>query len=169
MMPVASSRNSIPASGHAAGHAAGHAEEHGIRIPSAAQRVYVTISTLTILPLLQVAVYGLGTERTLRLVARMSQSRLDSGPRITQAEARGLAAVVRSVCRRWPFNTGCLHQALMNSLLLRRCGVDVEVFNGFRRDQGEIVGHAWIEVEGTPIAETVDVRRLYPDRTRLGF
>jgi hypothetical protein len=52
--------------------------------------------------------------------------------------------------------TDCLQAALVLYRELSRAGMDPHLVMGFARDAAGLVGHAWVEVGGAPVAETVD-------------
>ena len=52
--------------------------------------------------------------------------------------------------------TDCLQAALVLYRELSRAGTDPHLVMGFARDAAGLVGHAWVEVGGSPVAETVD-------------
>jgi hypothetical protein len=55
----------------------------------------------------------------------------------------------------------CLQAALVLYRELSRAGADPRLVLGFARDSAALVGHAWVEVEGAPVGETVeDVARF---------
>jgi hypothetical protein len=55
----------------------------------------------------------------------------------------------------------CLARSLALWALLRRRGVDAELKVGYRRKDGKIEGHAWLERSGVPINESAAVVDTY--------
>jgi hypothetical protein len=52
--------------------------------------------------------------------------------------------------------------------LLRRRGVMAELRVGFRRREGKMEGHSWVELEGAPLNETLNaVLTYYPSSARF--
>jgi hypothetical protein len=70
-----------------------------------------------------------------------------------RVERWALSAVDRLLWR-WPFvpNT-CLYRAAARYCALRDLGYPVRFVMGVRSDGGELVGHAWIEVDGVVFEE----------------
>lgn len=55
----------------------------------------------------------------------------------------------------------CLERSLTLQRLLRRQGVHAQLRIGVRSTEGSIEAHAWIEVEGRPIAEPEEIGRSF--------
>ncbi|MEO7331161.1 MAG: lasso peptide biosynthesis B2 protein [Minicystis sp.] len=62
----------------------------------------------------------------------------------------------------------CLYRSLARYSILRRAGHPARFVMGLRPSEPEILGHAWVELDGAPVGETVDpalvVTFAYPDR-----
>lgn len=55
---------------------------------------------------------------------------------------------------RWPWHTTCLKRAAVLFTLLRRCGINVELHIGVRRNAEKAFGaHAWLVRDGQPYLE----------------
>lgn len=84
------------------------------------------------------------------------------GPAGQSTSELAIAAVnriQRRVARGTP--NDCLQAALVLYRELSRAGTDPHLVMGFAREAGVLVGHAWVEVDGTPVAETsADVSRF---------
>ncbi len=50
----------------------------------------------------------------------------------------------------------CLVRSLVAYRYLARAGLDPEFHVGFRRGEGLLVGHAWVEVNGAPVTDRPD-------------
>ncbi len=50
----------------------------------------------------------------------------------------------------------CLQSALVLYRELSRAGADPRLVMGFARDADGVTGHAWVEVDGCPVAERVE-------------
>jgi hypothetical protein len=67
-------------------------------------------------------------------------------------------AIVRRLCRlrcfagRW-FPRLCLRQSLSLYYVLARLGLPVSLSIGVLKDDGTLQGHAWVTVDGVPVAE----------------
>lgn len=55
----------------------------------------------------------------------------------------------------------CMKRSLLIFHFLRRWGYDARILFGVVRDGDELRGHAWIELNGAPLAERGDPRRAY--------
>ena len=62
----------------------------------------------------------------------------------------------------------CLYRSLARYSILRRAGHPARFVMGLRPSAPEILGHAWVELDGIPVGEAVDpelvVTFAYPDR-----
>lgn len=85
-----------------------------------------------------------------------------AGPRDRVACNRAIAAVgriQRRVARGAP--NDCLQSALVLYGELSSAGTDPHLVMGFAREGPALIGHAWVEVDGVPVAETIeDVTRF---------
>jgi hypothetical protein len=77
------------------------------------------------------------------------------------AEATTISRLVSLAADRGPIRATCLTSSLALWLLLRRHGVEAEVCLGVRGGTAEPHGHAWVEYQGRPLNETVDVRNRF--------
>lgn len=73
-------------------------------------------------------------------------------------EGQGRDEVLRAL-RRWP--TTCLVRSLAGYARLRAAGEEVRFVIGVRPEGGELIGHAWLERAGAPLAEPDDPRLRY--------
>ena len=104
-------------------------------------------------PVLSLALHLCGFRRTHAWVLRSSQH---TDPRsATSAEVedgRKLAALAEIAGRRGPFKATCLRQSLAVLWLLRRRGLQPELRLGVDRVGPEPDMHAWVELDGIPLA-----------------
>jgi hypothetical protein len=68
-----------------------------------------------------------------------------------------------------PFPVTCLQQSLALWYLLRRQGIESDFRLGLRKADGQIEGHAWVEVNGRVLSETENVLRQYTTFDSLRF
>jgi hypothetical protein len=62
----------------------------------------------------------------------------------------------------------CLSRSLVLWTLLRRRSVMAELRVGFRRRDGKMEGHSWVELEGVPLNETLEsVLTYYPSSAKF--
>ena len=69
------------------------------------------------------------------------------------ADAQRLAELAAIAGRRGPLNTTCLRQALAVQWWLRRRGLDPQLRLGARKVGDSLDAHAWVELDGTPLAQ----------------
>lgn len=55
----------------------------------------------------------------------------------------------------------CMKRSLLIFHFLRKWGYDASIHFGVERKEGVLRGHAWIELNGEPVYESVDPRGLY--------
>jgi hypothetical protein len=81
----------------------------------------------------------------------------------TLARARRTARLVAAAAHNSPFHASCLHRSVVTWLLLRRRGIDAQVRIGVRPVEpgAPLEAHAWVELDGIPLAEAADVAARY--------
>jgi hypothetical protein len=101
-----------------------------------------------------------GVARTRAALARLREGRAaqpETAPGSIRAARRSLLMVKRA--------TGiagtCLSRSLALWTLLRRRGIEADLQIGYRKREGTIEGHAWLEYQGTPINEQPAVIATY--------
>jgi hypothetical protein len=72
------------------------------------------------------------------------------------ARARVVARVAGIAAGRGPVKATCLHRSLLIWWLLRREGIETALRIGVRREDGELLAHAWVEHDGVPLGEADD-------------
>lgn len=72
-------------------------------------------------------------------------------------EIQALGEAVNIAARHSPFPATCLTRSLLVGWLLRRRGVGSELHIGVRLMQGLLEAHAWVECEGIPVNDRLDV------------
>lgn len=87
---------------------------------------------------------------TLAAVAPIA--RPDAGPVDEATVWRAYRAVCRAK-RLWPLPVRCLQTALVLHEVLTRRGLPAAVCLGVRLNDGNLEGHAWVEVGGRPLDE----------------
>ncbi|MEO5618229.1 MAG: lasso peptide biosynthesis B2 protein [Candidatus Eisenbacteria bacterium] len=71
--------------------------------------------------------------------------------------ARQTARVVAAAARRAPFRATCLARSLTLQWILKRRGIHTDLRLGVRKVSGRFEAHAWLEHDGEPLMESVDV------------
>jgi hypothetical protein len=111
-----------------------------------------------------VAVGLLVFEAVHRFVSLPALVRLfDGRPRRTAGvvDAGRLAWLVTAVLHRTHRDAYCMRRSLLLFALLRRRGMPVRVCFGIARSGQGLTGHAWVELDGEPLAESADPRRAF--------
>lgn len=71
--------------------------------------------------------------------------------KIAMSQATQIAEVVEIAARRRLVNATCLRRSLVLWYLLRRKGIDSNLRLGVRKEASKIMGHAWVEIDGSVI------------------
>ncbi|MFH1278799.1 MAG: lasso peptide biosynthesis B2 protein [Candidatus Eisenbacteria bacterium] len=61
----------------------------------------------------------------------------------------------------FPFRRTCLRRSLLLAHLLRKSGIEVSICFGVSRGEGDLRGHSWLAVDGTPFLENEESWRGY--------
>jgi hypothetical protein len=78
------------------------------------------------------------------------------------------AYVEAAIQRGQPFvRRGCLTRGLTRYYFLRRAGMDVALYFGMGRRNGEFIGHCWLVKDDEPFLEAEDPRPLYTVMYRI--
>jgi hypothetical protein len=112
-----------------------------------------TLRAAMLVPLCGAGVRVLGVKRTREWLAVAAQPSRRAG---TSAIERVVRAVER-VRFHSPLSGTCLSRSLTLHYLLLRHGMRSELRLGVRRIGSRVAGHAWIEVNGSPLNDTPDV------------
>ena len=105
-----------------------------------------------------------------RFQAWLDHGRLVEGPTRTKEELAAIGAMISIAARYSPCPANCLTRSLLLGWLLRRRGVCSDLRIGVRLDQGELQAHAWVEYEGEPINDAVDIaQRFMPFHAPLTY
>ena len=72
-----------------------------------------------------------------------------------------LGELVNTAARHVPFPATCLTRSLLLIWLLNRRGVSSDLRIGVRLTQGVLEAHAWIECDGIPVNDRVEVIRQF--------
>jgi hypothetical protein len=62
-----------------------------------------------------------------------------------------IGVLIRRAADRAPWRADCYPQALTARTLLGLAGIPHRVTFGVRRDEGRLVAHAWVDVDGVPV------------------
>jgi hypothetical protein len=119
----------------------------------------VLLVSLGLVPAVQFAVRSRGFGWTARHLAEWSDAPAGP-PRVDDARAAAVAVAI--VAGRRLVGARCLGRSLVLWALLRRRGIDAELLIGTRGAiEGTLPAHAWVEVEGEPVNDELDVRERH--------
>lgn len=110
-----------------------------------------------ILPAISLSLRLLGYKRTRTVLERLPERPAVTPLPPEQAVQLGhhWAHLARLGAQCTPANTSCLRQALLVHTLLRRRGLDPRIQFGVDGNGGSVDMHAWVELEGHPLGQTV--------------
>jgi hypothetical protein len=86
--------------------------------------------------------------------------RVRSGARVRHSPA-AVARIVNIAASHLPFPPRCLARSLLLHRLLARQGTTSTLRIGVRLAGGRLEAHAWVECDGVPVNDTVDVSQRY--------
>lgn len=69
--------------------------------------------------------------------------------------------MVQAAARHGAYRATCLPQSLTLWWLLRRQGIKSDLRFGARKEAGRMEAHAWVELDGIPLNETLDVDQRF--------
>lgn len=72
-----------------------------------------------------------------------------------------VARIVNVAASHLPYSAGCLARSLLLHRLLARQGTASTLRIGVRLVGGRLEAHAWVECDGAPVNDTVDVSQRY--------
>jgi hypothetical protein len=111
----------------------------------------VVLRSLLLLPYIQISIKTIGLKRTQRFLSSLcmtpvpqSRNGLESGRRI--------ANYTYLVNNRFSILGECLARSLTIWFQLRRLGIDSDLKFGTKKENGQLLAHAWIEFEGEVLA-----------------
>lgn len=116
-----------------------------------------TLRAAILIPLCEICVRVVGLRRTRRWLSGAPRQPRAADP---DTIARAVHAVERVRCHS-PVSGTCLSRSLALEHLLHRQGVAADLRIGVRRTGRSIAGHAWLEVGGRAVNDTLDVHREF--------
>lgn len=82
-------------------------------------------------------------------------------PQVSDLTPRATARLVRVAAHRGLYRAKCLEQSLVLRWLLRRQGIDAQIFFGARKENEQMQAHAWVEVDGVSLDEDANSHRSF--------
>jgi hypothetical protein len=104
---------------------------------------------------------GLRTLGLARFHARLRRSRAATHDAMTLRDIRTLGDLVNVAARHTLFPASCLTRSLLLEWLLHRRGVPSQLRIGVRFSRGALAAHAWVECEGVPVNDRLDVANQF--------
>jgi hypothetical protein len=106
---------------------------------------------------------GLGEQAAAALTASHAHTRTRTARRQNGVIPGELAWAVGVAARLLRPHPTCLRRALVLTSLLRDSGIPAQVCLGARvSGECQLEAHAWVEVEGDPVAEAADIEAHFP-------
>jgi len=96
-----------------------------------------------------------------RLQALLQRSYLPAATTLQLPDIQTLGELVNIAARHVPFPATCLSRSLLLVWLLNRRGVKSNLRIGVRLTRGVLEAHAWVECDGIPVNDRVDVIRQF--------
>lgn len=122
------------------------------------------------LPIAGLLLRLVGFERSVTWLRRSSPRVRQSEPSAEALEwARRRAYLISIAARFSPCRATCLHRSFLLWWVTRRRGLESELRIGVRRNHGDLLAHAWIELAGEVLNDRSSVAKNYStfDATRL--
>lgn len=117
----------------------------------------VVLHSLILLPIVALGLRLQGTKRTASALRRASGKVARKKILLSPVETARLVASASSFLR-----TTCLPRSMVLCHLLRRDGIPAEMRLGVSKSEGgAFSAHAWVELDGLPLAESTKVRERY--------
>ena len=113
------------------------------------------------LVIVEAGVRLLGYARTSALLSRSPSDSEPHAPRVVEGDVAQVLRAFARVSRRAPRSVRCVARSLVLQRMLARCDVQAVVRIGVRHDQGQLLGHAWVELDGRPLGERGDPQQAF--------
>jgi hypothetical protein len=126
----------------------------------------VLLASAVLLPLFWLGLHMLGLARFQAWLNRRSKSLAGD---MSLYEIHTLAELVGIAARRTPLPATCLTRSLLLDWLLHRRGVPSRLRIGVRFTRGLLKAHAWVEFQGIPVNDKLDVASRFTPFDDLPF
>jgi len=114
----------------------------------------ILVESYVLLPVFWLLLHRIGLARLHALIVRSAVRQV-----LPMSESRNIANIVNTAARLSPFPVNCLTRSLLLRWSLRRRGIDSELRIGARLAGGALEAHAWVECEGHPVNDKLEVGR----------
>ena len=137
------------------------------KLPAPERRLLLLLTILQPLASLSLRLFGFNATRSRVERWTDHRDRRVATPE-EMAAANRMAELAAIAGLRGPIMTTCLRQALVVHGLLRRRGLDSRLRLGVAREHAAPDMHAWVELEGTPLAQPSLRHRAFEQASRTG-
>jgi hypothetical protein len=120
------------------------------------------LQAAVLLPMIALGVRCIGLQRTYKILSALPRGR--RSPRedhVALVRAHSTARMVRGAARHGAYHPSCLPQALTLWWLLHRQGIQAQLRIGVCKENGRLLGHAWIEYQLQVIGDDGDIRERF--------
>ena len=117
------------------------------------------IQSLLLLPLSGLALRLISFKRLQSYLTRLAPAKKNS--KVMAQNARVTSVMVQAAARHGVYRATCLPQSLTLWWLLSRQGIKSDLRFGARKEAGRIEAHAWVELKGVPLNDTLDVDQRF--------
>jgi hypothetical protein len=121
------------------------------------------VAAALLVPAIHGAIALSGARRTFLALQLLPRGKNATGPADRDAQRRIVTAreAVWTAARRGPVGGNCLSQSMALWYLLRRQGIETTLRIGVRKEEHELLAHAWLEIGGLPLNDRADVKTRY--------
>jgi hypothetical protein len=128
------------------------------------------VLAVVVQPLVRLALCLMGFKRSHLMLRRLApiSARPGGTTRAALDDATRAAQLVHSAGFHGLLDRGCLTQSLTLWWLLRRHGIDSEIYIGVRKIGNMLEAHAWVESSGTVVSDHPEIGRRFAPLTSIG-
>jgi hypothetical protein len=120
------------------------------------------VAATALVTVFRVSTKAFGLRRSAALAVRLAgRDRPPTSARARPVDPVSVVRTVRAVATRLPIGALCLPRSLAAWTILRRAGVPAVLRIGMQTD-GTVEAHAWVEVDGEPVDELLDITTIAP-------
>ena len=117
---------------------------------------WLLLQAAVLLPTVRLALNFITVSRLKELGAGSMRGR-----RPPHLPPQATARMVRVAAQRGLCRAKCLEQSLVLRWLLRRQGIEAQIFFGARKTDEQMEAHAWVEIDGISLDEDNDAHRRF--------
>jgi hypothetical protein len=121
--------------------------KHFWLLPISHKTIFLKI--ITLVPLVELGVRTIGFKRVFNLLNRFPEKTSDATEKTKLFNKHGFH--MHLFQRNFPYLGRCLARSLTAWFLLKKKGIETELKFGMKKENGELLAHAWIEYEGVPL------------------